>query len=187
MTLSPFHGERVYLRAFEPDDAPNLQRDLNRPELIGRRCIPWRFPAELPLSLKQAQAIIERWAEGENQFHLAVVLARDEKQIGHVNGEWGWDAHCPEIEIRIAPDYQRQGYGSEVMQLLLDYFFERTPAYNLGSGMADWNQAARKFAQKFGFTETGKMRRAGLRDGAYFDWIGVDILRPEWLAQKGAA
>jgi RimJ/RimL family protein N-acetyltransferase len=178
----PFQTDRLRLRAFEPEDLSTLHAYLNYPELTGRRYIPWRTPGELPLSKGQVEDLLKHWSEGEKEFHLAVTLRDDDTIIGHANCGWGWDSHCPEIDLVISPAYQFQGYGSEVLALMLDYLFGHTPAYSVGSGMASWNQAALKFAQKNGFTHSGTMRQVGLRDGQFYDWLGVDILRPEWIA-----
>lgn len=183
----PFETDRLRLRAFEPEDLPALHAYLNYPELTGRRYLPWRFPADLPLSKAQVENLLKRWSEGEKEFHLAITLREDGTLIGHANCDWGWDAHCPEIDLAISPAYQFQGYGSEVLILLLNYLFDQTPAHSISSGMASWNRDAKNFALKHGFTQSGAMRRAGLRKGAFYDWLGVDILRPEWLtlASKG--
>jgi RimJ/RimL family protein N-acetyltransferase len=185
----PFTTERLRLRAFEPEDLSALHAYLNYPELSGRRCLPWRFPNEQPLSRAQVEQVLQRWAEGEKEFHLAVTLREDGSLIGHANCDWGWDAHCPEIDLAISPAYQFQGYGSEVLDILLAYLFENTPAHSISSGMASWNWEALNFALKHGFAQNGSMRRAGLWDGRFYDWLGVDILRPEWLARsrKGGA
>jgi RimJ/RimL family protein N-acetyltransferase len=185
----PFQTDRLRLRAFEPDDLPALQAYLNYSDLTGRRYLPWRFPSEVPLSKSQVEEVLKHWAEAEKAFHLAITLQSDGTLIGHANCDWGWDAHCPEIDLVIAPAYQFQGYGSETLKLLLDYLFGYTPAHSVGSGMAGWNQEAFQFALKHGFTHSGSLRRAGMIAGQFYDWLGVDILRPEWQdrAQKGGA
>lgn len=187
--MDPFQTDRLVLRAFEPADITALHAYLNYPDLTGRRYLPWRIAGEIPLSEAQVEELLKCWSEGEKEFHLAITLRDDGTLIGHANCDWGWDAHCPEIDMVISPAYQLVGYGSEVLTLLLDYLFGYTPAHSIGSGMASWNQAALKFAVKNGFTHSGTMRRAGLRNGQYYDWLGVDILRPEWLdrIQKGGA
>jgi len=179
-----FISERLQLRAFEPDDLLALHAYLNYPELAGRRYLPWRFPGEVPLSKQQVEGVLKHWAEDENAFHLAVILREDGTLIGHANCDWGWDAICPEIEVVISPAYQILGYGSELLALLLQYLFDNTPAHSIGSGMASWNQEAQKFARKHGFTQSGTMRRAGLRDGLEYNWLGVDLLRSEWVARS---
>jgi len=186
VNLDLFSVEHFYLRAFEPDDLVVLHAYLNHPVLAGRRYIPWSVPHNLPLSASQVDGVIEKWGKAEKQFHLAVVASGIDKVIGHANCDWGWDPHCPNISLVIAPDYQRQGFGEEVLKLFLRYLFDHTQAHNIAGGMSEWNQSGRTFAQKLGFKENGKMRRAGFRDGEYYDWIGVDILRPEWQQWKGA-
>jgi RimJ/RimL family protein N-acetyltransferase len=185
MDQNLFFSDRIYLRAFEPEDVSVLHEYLNHPDLTGRRYIPGSIPNDTPLSKEQTGKILEKWGESEKQFHLAIVASGAEKVIGHTNCEWRWDPHCPFISLVIAPDYQRQGYGSDVLNMVLNYLFKHTQAHNVTGGMTEWNQAARAFALEQGFSEIGKLRRAGLRDGEYYDWIGVDILRPEWQALKG--
>jgi RimJ/RimL family protein N-acetyltransferase len=183
MMPSLFETERIRLQAFEPDDLSSLHAYLNHSDLNGRRYIPWRFSDDLPLSRQQVEGVLKVWSEGEKQFHLAVTLCTDGTLIGHANCNWHWDAHCPNIDLVIAPAFQLQGYGSEALELLFDYLFKHTQAHSVGSGLASWNQEALKFALKKGFTQSGKLRRAGLRGGQFYDWIGVDILRPEWIAR----
>jgi len=187
MRTSLFQTERIELRAFKEDDISALQTYLNAPDLIGRRYIPWRFSQELPLSRPQVENVLKKWSEKKKGFHLAVCRSKDGILIGHANADWGWDAHCPSFSLVIAESYQRRGHGYEVGSLIMRYFFVYTPAHNIEVGMASWNQAALQFALKLGFSENGTMRRAGFRGGKYYDWLGLDILRPEWRAQKGGA
>ncbi|MBN1667671.1 MAG: GNAT family N-acetyltransferase [Anaerolineales bacterium] len=183
-----FQGPHLRLRAFEASDLAPFGDYLNHPDLAGRRYLPWQFPEELPLSRQQLQAILEKWGQAEKRLHLAVTRQEDGSLIGHASGDWGWDTHCPNIDLVIAPAYQQMGYGSEVLTILIAYFFLNTPAHVVSSsGIASWNQPAVAFVRKHGFTATGMMRRAGLRQGAEYDWLGFDLLRSEWLAQQGAA
>lgn len=178
---SPFHGERVILRPFEPEDAPTLHAYLNHPGLEGRRSLPWGFPDVLPLSRQQAEGVIRRWGEAEHQANLAVICEQDGELIGHASMHWDWDPHCPEISVVIAPQRQRNGYGSEVVSLLLSYLFENTPAHVVQCWIGDWNEVGRQFARVCGFSEQGAMRRVGIREGQYVDAVAMDILRREWL------
>jgi RimJ/RimL family protein N-acetyltransferase len=89
------------------------------------------------------------------------------------------------MSIVIARPYQRRGYGTQVAQLVMGYLFENTPTNNVSGWMADWNQAGRSFSRKLGFKESGRPRREGFREGAYFDGILVDILRSEYKPVGG--
>ena len=179
-----FQTERLHLRPFEHEDLPALKEYLNHPELVGRRYLPWGVPGEMPLSSQQVEVVLQKWGEADDESHLAVELIAEPTLIGHLGFGSGWDPHNPFVEIVIAPGYQHRGYGSELLALLVRYLFMNTPAHNVSGWISDWNQAAYRFACKHGFQECGRSRREGLRQGAYFDEIVVDLLRPEWLSNQ---
>lgn len=198
MPVSPFQGDRVTLRPFEPEDVKDLKDYLNHPDLIGRRCIPWGFSETAPLTEMHVHGILERWAGEEHGLNLAVEaqvrkrsygLGGDSTDVavlvGHVEMNWGWDIHCPSIMACIAPEQQRKGLGSAALHLMLGYLFGYTPAHNVGCWVADWNEPALAFLQHVGFQVGGRMRRAGVYQGRYFNLITTDILRPEWKARQG--
>ncbi len=178
--FSSFCGQSVVLRAFEPDDVPALHTYLNHPELAGCRYIPWEYSDEIPLSLKQVGQICERWGSREGGFALAITLKGSGVLIGHANCSWHWDMHCPHLNLVIGPEHQRQGYGSEVAQLLLRFLFETLPAHTVEAGYASWNEQAKGFARHLGFTENGATRWAGIRQGRTYDQVFATILRREW-------
>lgn len=179
-----FESERVILRALETQDVDGLLAFLNHPALAGRRYLPWGYPGELPLSRRQVEKAVEKWSGEERGVRLAVTLRVGGELIGHAGMSWGWDPHCPDVSLVIAPAHQRQGYGSETLALLLGYLFANTAAHNVSSWMGDWNQAALDFAGAHGFQECGRWRRDGLRRGEYCDTVQVDMLKPEWLARQ---
>lgn len=185
MAGSLFESARISLRPFEADDAAVLGAYLNHPGLTGRRYVPWAFPELAPLSSKQVQGIIQKWSETERSLALAVVRLEGGEPVGHAECDWGWDPHCPSVSVVIAPDHQRQGYGSEALALLLRYLFEHTPAHVAACWVGDWNRPALLFAAHHGFRQAGRMRRAGIRDSQYYDVIVTDLLRSEWKRLGG--
>ncbi len=187
MPESPsFESERLLLRPFSAEDLSALHSYLNHPDLCGRRYLPWGFPEDLPLTTAQVEQIIKKWGEKEDGFTVAVVTRQGGEPVGHAEADWGWDPLSPGISIVIAPTHQHQGYGSEVAHLLLTYLYQQTTAHNVSVWMPEWNQPARQFAAKFGFTETGFNRREGVRDGKYYGEVVMDLLRPEWKARQVA-
>lgn len=144
------------MRALEPDDAEALAAYLNHPDLAGRRYLPWSAPEAAPLARRPVEQALNARAEDKAARQFAVVLTETGAVIGHAECSRGWDPHCPEIAIVIAPACQRRGYGTAVLPLLLRHLFETTPAHNVGAWLADWNLAAAAFALRRGFADAGR-------------------------------
>jgi ribosomal-protein-alanine N-acetyltransferase len=162
-----------------------LQAYLNAPSMIGRRYIPWRIPDVSPLSRARTEEVLASWAKEEKAFTLGIVVRATDELIGHAGCHWGWDTHCPMVWVVVAPAHQRKGLGSEALDLLLAHLFEDTPAHNVNGWVASWNEPGLAFAAHCGFTETGRIPRGGIRNGAYYEEVMVDVLRHEWLVAKG--
>ncbi|MHA2226416.1 MAG: GNAT family N-acetyltransferase [Candidatus Hodarchaeales archaeon] len=180
-----FQGKNIELRAFEAEDIPRLYEYLNHPLLSGRRYIPWEFSDLHPLSKKKCEAIYQKWSELKKGFTLGIYLNESNELIGHVVCDWEWDTHSTSLAVLISPSYQRKRYGSEALSLLFSYLYGYTPAYNVNCWIADWNNEGRAFAQNHGFSESGRMRRVGTRQGKYYDMVLMDILRDEWKNKVG--
>jgi RimJ/RimL family protein N-acetyltransferase len=180
-----FQTEQIKLRPFEPEDLSALKAFLNHPKLGGRRYLPQGFPGDVPLSMSRVEALIKKWGEESREAHLGIEQTDKNELIGHAEFEWSWDPMAPWMSIVIARPYQRQGYGTEVAKLIMEYLFENTPAHSISGWMASWNQAGRSFSENLGFKESGRSRREGFRQGAYYDGILVDILRSEYRSSGG--
>jgi len=186
MSEERFRNGRVMLRALEVADVDALHAYLNEPALIGRRYVPWGTRDVAPLSRAQVQTIFEEWAKEKKAFTLGVETL-DGDLVGHAGCHWGWDTHCPSTWVVIAPDHQRQGFGTAVIDLLTSHLFENTPAHNISGWVSSWNEAGLAFARRLGFKESGRIPQSGLRNGAYYDEVMIDILKPEWRERKEAS
>ena len=180
-----FETKRLALRALELEDAASFQGYLNDAGILGRRYIPWSVADVAPLSRPQVAAILEEWSKEKSGLTLGVLVKASGRLIGHATCDGSWDPHSPSVSVVIAPSQQRGGYGSEVLRLLVAHLFLDTPAHTITGWMASWNDPALAFAAASGFTECGRIPRAGLRGGAYYDQVVVELLRREWAARKG--
>lgn len=180
-----FHTDTILLRSFEPGDLAGLHIYLNHPELVGRRYLPWGFSNEAPLSSGQVQGVLDAWMKkDEKHLHLAVVSQESALLIGHAEVGGGWDALSGEANVVIDPTYQRRGYGGQVLDLLLRYIFENTPAHTVQVWYSDWNAQAERLAASRGFQPAGGIRWVGMRQGKPYDEKVMDLLRPEWRARQ---
>lgn len=180
-----FESQTLNLRPFETGYSTSLQAYLNHPDLAGRRYLPWGYPDYSPLSASQVVEIIQEWIQARKSLHLAVSENKSTDLVGHAELDWEWDPHCPSLALVIAPLYQRRGYGSQVLALLLRYAFEFTPAHTVTAWISDWNQPAATFFESQGFKSAGRMRRTGVHQGGFSDLLVMDLLRREWLEKMG--
>jgi ribosomal-protein-alanine N-acetyltransferase len=178
-------GDFVGARFFEPQDLEAVQDYLNHPDLAGRRYLPeGDYPAGLPLSKKMVAEILDKWSGQDRQLHLAVSLPGQGDLIGHASAFWRWDPLCPHVELVISPVYQRRGFGSEALVLLVKWLFDNLPANSISANAAEWNQAGCAFLLKRGFKPAGRERSGGMWGGNFFDMLGYDMLREEWYSQR---
>lgn len=178
-------GTRVHLRPFEPGDFDALFEIVNHPDLDGRRYLPDDRPG-VPVTGAQMRAILEKWAETRRRIHLAVSHNQTGDLIGYASAFWGWDSLCPDVQVVISPEFQRHGFGTEALTLLIDWVFDSLPAHNISCWVQDWNSPAFAFLEKMGFKSAGFSRREAYFRGRYVDEGAMEILRPEWEARHGA-
>jgi RimJ/RimL family protein N-acetyltransferase len=180
-----FETERMALRPLDTEDSASLQAYLNDDGILGRRYVPWAVRDAEPLSRPQVAGILEEWGKEKSGFTVGIQAKASGRLVGHATCEWRWDPHCPSVSVVVAPSQQRSGHGSEALRLLLEHLFLDTPAHTVTGWIASWNEPALAFAAAHGFVESGRIPRAGLHNGAYFEQVIVALLRREWAARQG--
>ena len=77
-------------------------------------------------------------------------------------------------------DYQNKGYGTEAMEMLVEYGFNTLNMNRIELTVYEFNIRAYKLYQKVGFIEEGRKRQARYHNGRYHDEIIMAILREDW-------
>jgi RimJ/RimL family protein N-acetyltransferase len=81
-------------------------------------------------------------------------------------------------------DYHNKGYGTEAMEMLVEYGFNTLNMNRIGLTVYDFNIRAFKAYQKAGFIEEGRKRQARYHNGKYYDEIIMGILREDWEKRR---
>lgn len=89
------------------------------------------------------------------------------------------------LGITLAPAYQGQGYGSEILLWTLEWAFRHANLHRVEIGAFAYNEGAWKLYQRLGFVEEGRKREAIWYDGAYRDCVEMAMLRREWEERYG--
>jgi RimJ/RimL family protein N-acetyltransferase len=173
------YGKRIRLRGNERSDLPKFVEWLNDPQV---RCY---LSACLPVS----QAVEEQW------FESMLKLPREEQPLGiEIRSGDGWRliGNCSlfdinhrtrsaEVGIFIGDkSCWNQGYGTEVMLLLLQHGFETLNLNRIFLRVDSENLGGIRAYQKAGFIQEARLRQAGFRAGKYVDELIMSVLHAEW-------
>ena len=174
------YGERVRLRAPERDDIPQFVKWLNDPE-VRRGLLLY-----LPMSKADEEAWFDNMLKGPAAEHpLVIEIQVDDnwKPIGNSGvHQIDWRNRSAEVGLFIGEkQLWNQGYGTEVIILLLKHGFETLNLNRIGLQVYESNRGAIKSYEKAGFVLEGRYRQGMFIDGHYEDILFMSVLKDEWF------
>lgn len=140
------------------------------------------YPAKL-----QTEEMTASWVESAQKsssaFPFAIRPLDGEELIGiAMIDEIIWATGVGTLSIGIGDAKHRgQGYGRDVMELLLRYAFDELNLHRLGLTVFSYNENAVGLYEQMGFLHEGTVREYGKRDGKRYDKLLYGILRSEWI------
>jgi RimJ/RimL family protein N-acetyltransferase len=173
-----WQGSRVRLRAVEPEDWKIFnQWDLDTE--TARDCYWIPFPKSQEAARKWALDLSLTAPEGD--VFRFVIENLEGELVGTINthdcvprnGTFSYG-------LAIRREYQRQGYASEAIRLVLRYFFQELRYQKCTVGVYDFNLASIKLHESLGFQPEGRLRRIYFSGGEYHDGINLGITREEF-------
>ena len=175
-------GKRIRLRAAEREDLPIFIQWLNDPEVTENLMI------FAPMSLFEEERWYEKMMSGPIAEHVLVIDAMNpDSPTGYqAIGTCSFMSIHPrrqsaELGIMIGEkSYWDQGYGTETMQLLLDYGFGTLNLHRIWLEVYAKNKRGIRAYEKSGFQYEGKFRDGHYQHGRYYDIHLMSILRHEW-------
>jgi len=181
--MSIVYGKRVRLRSVERSDLEKFVLWINDPDVTQG----------LTLFLPMSSVDEEKWFEmvmqrpqEEKPLVIDMKDGTDWRLIGN-SGFFGfdWVARSAEIGIMIGEKtIWDQGYGTEVMKLLLRHGFETLNLNRVCLRVYAENKRAIRTYEKAGFVHEGRMRQAVYKHGAFSDVLFMSVLREEWNNMK---
>ncbi|WP_240666772.1 GNAT family N-acetyltransferase [Longirhabdus pacifica] len=175
-------GDLVYLRPPEQSDVDLFYNGLYRSEetriLTGSQKI--FFKSEI-------HKYFDTKAGDDSSIFLLIVNKENDEVIGDI-GINGIDRINRNGWIRIAINDEAdfgKGYGTEAMQLLLDYAFGVVQLHRIELHVYTFNERAIKSYEKLGFKREGVLREVLFYNHEYHDAISMSILEQEYRALHG--
>lgn len=184
MSKNFWQTERIRLRGVEPEDweihyhwdmDSEMQRDLSG----------LHFPSSKTRSQKWAESAANKAPDGHN-FHMEIELNQTQEVIGVISAHHTDSRNGTfQFGVAIREEFQRKGYASEAIILLLRYFFDELRYQKCHVDVHGWNKGSMGLHEALGFTKEGQIRRANYAMGHYHDKHIYGITIEEFRERHG--
>jgi RimJ/RimL family protein N-acetyltransferase len=173
---------RLALRAFKPEDAPEVRRLAGEWEVARTLlAVPHPYP----------DGLAEEWISGHRPafernegLHFAVVT----RERGELCGACGLVIHASdanaELGYWIGLSHWRRGYATEAAREVVRYGFEGLKLHRVYAAHFGNNPASGRVLQKIGMSYEGTHREHHRKWGGYEDRVEYGLLVGEWLAAQ---
>ncbi len=136
-----------------------------------------------PEQLKKRYDEIEKDVdEKRTLFYFTVRKRSDDSLVGFARIFWiAWSNGYGYLQLGIGdPQERHKGYGTEVLQLLLQYAFDELSLHRVAAILPEYNLGALRLFEKAGFVQEARRRQALNRGGRRWDVIHLALLEQEW-------
>ncbi len=182
MTENLWQGERVRLRALEPEDW-EVFNQWDQDTETARECYWVPFPKSREAARKWARD--SSLAAPEKDVFNLVIETLEGEVAGTIN------THTCEPRngtfsygLAIRREYRRKGYAAEAIRLALRYFFQELRYQKVTVEVYAFNEASIKLHEKLGFVQEGRLRRMVFSAGQYYDVCIFGLTDEEFRARN---
>lgn len=106
------------------------------------------------------------------------IIEKNRAAIGHI-GSW-MVGRAMEIGFALVPNERAKGFGTEAIQLIVDYLFLTKGIVRIQVSTDTENIASQRALEKSGFVKEGTMRNPWYARGEFRDHYLYSILKEEW-------
>jgi len=169
-------GERLYLSPLNIEDA--------------EKYVEWFCDFELTDGIGKTSSLMTVEAEREwitsasknNELVFSIVTLENDELIGNCGFiDINYKSRIGTVGLFIGDEKNRnQGYGQEVLELLLDFGCNYLNLNNIMLVVKSFNERAIACYKKVGFKEFGRRRESYFLNGKYYDEVHMDILASEF-------
>jgi RimJ/RimL family protein N-acetyltransferase len=140
-------------------------------------------------SVRKSKEWIEKHLEKSagRMYWFTIRSAVDDRPLGDISLEVAdWNPREAFVGLGIGPrDFWGRGFGTEAMQLVLEYAFLEVNLQRVTLNVFEYNPRAIRSYEKAGFRHEGRMREALFREGKRWDLLYMGIRRSEWMENYG--
>lgn len=158
-------GDRVDLCTIEEEDIAFLRDGINHPDVrvdVGNH---------EPQNLDDEREFFEEVICGGDSIHLLICADGEPMGVVGVDPQENKPERVGRLGIWLHPDYHGQGYGTEALELFVDYVFDQLNYHKLYARAHEDNTASQRLFEKVGFEQEGRFRDHAYLDGSYVDLL----------------
>lgn len=176
-----FVGERIRLRPQRREDSDMIARFQSDADLLDN----YVMSNNLPPTRESIDKWYERMIDNRDGFSF-VIETHEGLFIGCcftmlIN----WKDGTTYVAIYIGrPDYRNLGYGTEAMELMLNFLFNELGLRKAKLNVFSFNKRAIRCYEKVGFTINGINKKELYRNGEYHDNFAMSITRDVFNIRK---
>jgi RimJ/RimL family protein N-acetyltransferase len=171
-------GKNVNLRVMEKDDLPQFVEWVNKPEVFGEyNPLHQMFKTE-----------VEKMLDNPSDIKPFFIEKKDGSKIGFIVHfhvlHMGTGTKQLEIGYSLVPSERGKGYGTEALEIMVDYLFLSKDVMRIQVQTDLRNVVSQKVIEKIGFKKEGTLRKNFFMRGELRDCYIYSILREEWKEPK---
>lgn len=173
-------GRTIDLRRIEREDLTVANEWFNDPDFRGAL---EGFPWQRLRSEREKELFEPKFTDAD--FTPFMVLRKDGTAIGWAFHELIVPYEWVVLGYHLLPGDRGKGYGTEVVQILVDYLFLTRDIDRIQATTHMANKASQRVLEKAGFKLEGVIRRGAARvNGVPGDFKFYGILREEWKGPR---
>ncbi len=169
--------QRIVLRKIADSDAQSIfehAQDRQVSKYLSR--VPY------PFYLRHAKDFIKNIASKKGQFHFGIILKESNDLIGIIAIHHISRKHRKAmIGYWLGRKYWRKGFGTEALQLILDFGFKQLKLTRIYARVMVPNIASARLLEKAGFRHEGTLRKDVFIRGKWIDYKVYGLLKNEYL------
>lgn len=178
-------GKLVHLAAVDPEEASKAFASWN-PDSELKRLLD-SGPARQSSAKSTKEWLEKELGEcGDHMFWFTIRSVEGDQLLGDITLDVAnWAARDAFVGLGIGPrDFWGKGYGTEAMQLVLEYAFLEVNLRRVTLTVFEYNPRAIRSYEKTGFRHEGRARGALFREGRRWDMLYMSILRADWMEKN---
>ena len=170
-----WQGKKLSLRAIEPSD---LELFKSFDDTVNRNVDAIYWP--------QSDKRRHEWIESEQKPKTDdsfrwIAVNLDDVPVGTIdtfacNRRFGTFKYG----IAVAPSHQGKGYGAEMIEMVLRFYFNELGYQKVTPHVFSFNEHSLKLHKKMGFVQEGRLRNMVFTQGKYYDEIYFGMTRDEF-------